>query len=212
MWQQRGLREIQVQTDIDTVRIQRPQPRRRLVGPGRGADQAADRVHAALRRQGQRGVVDAAVQAEVVNADADRAAMLARTMHDPAARRHVALFIAVGCVAAAVHWAVVVGLVGGRGWQPLVANVFGWLVAFAVSLAGHHRLTFRGHGAPLRAVSMRFFVVSAGGFAVNEASYALLLGWTAQRYDLLLAAVLLAVAAVTYLLNRHWAFLRTAAN
>ena len=82
-------------------------------------------------------------------------------------------------------------------------------MAFTVSFAGHHRLTFSGHGAAVWSSALRFFVVSAGGFAVNEAMYTLLLGWTGQRYDFALAVVLLAVAGVTYLLSRHWAFLRS---
>lgn len=127
--------------------------------------------------------------------------------HAPA-RRHIAWFIAVGSVAAVVHWTVVVLLVEHRGWQPLLANAVGWLIAFGVSFAGHHRLTFRGHGAaPMSAVA-RLFAVSTGGFAINQTAYALLLNRTAQRYDVLLAAVLIGVAALTYLAGRHWVFLR----
>jgi putative flippase GtrA len=117
-------------------------------------------------------------------------------------------FIAVGCAAAAVHWVVVVALVGRAGWQPLVANVAGWLVAFTVSFAGHHRLTFGAQGAPVWPSARRFFAVSAFGFAVNECAYAALLRWSGQHYGLALAVVLLGVAVVTYLLSRHWVFLR----
>ncbi|MBX3620749.1 MAG: GtrA family protein [Rhizobacter sp.] len=129
-------------------------------------------------------------------------------MPDPLARRRIAFFIAVGCCAAAVHWGVVVLLVSRGGWAPLGANVVGWLCAFGVSFAGHHRLTFRGHGAGLLAAGSRFFLISAAGFAVNEAAYALLLPWAGPRYDLALAAVLAGVAVLTYALSRHWAFLR----
>lgn len=129
-----------------------------------------------------------------------------------AARGRIARFIAVGCAAAAVHWGVVVWLVQHWGWRPLVANVFGWLVAFTVSFAGHHRLTFRDHAAPLGRSAARFFLVSAGGFSINEAVYALLLHWSGLRYDLALAAVLVAVAVLTYLASRHWAFLHSQAS
>ncbi len=124
-------------------------------------------------------------------------------------QRRRAWFIVVGCGAAAVHWSVVVALVGRAGWHPLVANGLGWLVAFGVSFAGHHRLTFRGHGAALHRAGLRFFVLSAGGFAINEAAYALLLHNTGLRYDIVLAFVLAAVAVVTYRLSSHWAFLRS---
>ena len=103
-------------------------------------------------------------------------------------------FIVVGCIAAALHWSVVVALVERAGWAPLLANVAGWLAAVGVSFAGHHRLTFRGHGATIQGSATRFVMVSATGFAVNESAYAALLRWSGHRYDLLLAVVLVAVA------------------
>lgn len=117
-------------------------------------------------------------------------------------------FIAVGCAAAAVHWVVVVLLVERAAWQPLVANVAGWAVAFLVSFAGHHRLSFRGHGVPARLAACRFLAISGTGFALNEVSYAVLLRTTSHGYEWLLAAVLVGVAAFTYWASRHWAFLR----
>lgn len=149
----------------------------------------------------QRRVVDARVQADVVDAQADRIV-----------KRSAAWFVAVGCTAAAVHWGIVVALVGQAHWPPLAANVAGWAVAFVVSFAGHHHLSFAGHAQHVAVAARRFFAVSAGGFAINEAAYALLLHGGRWRYDLVLAAVLLGVAGLTYLLGRHWAFLRTAAR
>jgi len=115
-------------------------------------------------------------------------------------------FVIVGCAAAATHWAVAVACVAGAGWAPLAANVVGWLVAFGVSFAGHYRLTFRHHHAPLLRAAVRFFMVSTLGFAVNEATYAVLLRTTAIRYDVLLAGVLIGIAGMTFILGRYWAF------
>jgi uncharacterized membrane protein len=53
---------------------------------------------------------------------------------------------------------------------------------------------------------MRFFVLSAAGFAINESAYALLLHLTLLPYQVLLAFILIAVAAFTYLLSQRWAF------
>ncbi len=55
----------------------------------------------------------------------------------------------------------------------------------------------------------RFFLVSALGFAVNEAAYAALLRLTAIRYDVLLALVLIGIAGMTFILGRYWAFRRS---
>jgi putative flippase GtrA len=115
-------------------------------------------------------------------------------------------FIAVGCAAAAVHFGVVVSLVSYAGAVPLVANVGGWLVALVVSFLGQWRLTFRAQGAPALRAFRRFFVVSLLGFATNEAAYAVLLHFSSLRYDVLLAAVLVGVAVMTYLLSSRWAF------
>lgn len=169
----------------------------------------------------QGGAVDSGVEPEVVDADRDlarfacfvRGRMTARQRCVRApGRAAVGWFIAVGCAAAALHLGVVVVLVGAWAMAPLAANVVGWLIAFGVSFAGHHYLTFAHHGAPLARAAGRFFFVSAAGFAVNEAAYAALLRWSPLRYDLGLALVLLAVAAATYWLGRHWAFLRIEAR
>lgn len=135
-----------------------------------------------------------------------------RTVPAPSPRASLAWFIATGCTAAGVHWLVVVALVGLRQWPPLLANVMGWLCAFGVSFCGHHHLSFRRHGAPLGRSAVRFFAISAAGFCINELGYALLLAWAPQHYRLNLAALLLGVATLTYLLSRHWAFLHSPAG
>ena len=120
--------------------------------------------------------------------------------------REIVVFVMVGCAAAATHWLVAVACVGRLGWSPLVANVVGWLVAFIVSFSGHYRLTFRHQPKALFVALRRFFVVSASGFAVNELSYAFLLKATAVRYDILLAMILIAIAFLTFVVSRLWAF------
>lgn len=123
--------------------------------------------------------------------------------------RQIVRFIVVGCLAAAVHWSGVVCLVSQWGLLPALANVPAWLLALAVSFAGHHRWTFADQHAALGRSAGRFFLVSAAGFAVNEGAYVLLLRWSPLRYDILLAGLLVAVAGLTYLASRHWAFLRS---
>jgi putative flippase GtrA len=115
-------------------------------------------------------------------------------------------FIAVGCTAAAVHFATVLLFVGAAGAAPLAANVAGWLLAFCVSFLGQWRLTFRAQAAPAGQALRRYFVLSLGGFAANETAYGALLHWTRLPYDLLLASVLVATALATYVLGSRWAF------
>lgn len=121
--------------------------------------------------------------------------------------KRIAWFVAVGCAAAAVHLGTVMLLVSQLSWPPLVANVAGWMVAFCVSFSGHWHLTFPRSGAPLVRAARRFMMVSATGFAINEAMYAVLLHFTGTAwYAVVLFFVLLAVAVMTYLLSSRWAF------
>lgn len=115
-------------------------------------------------------------------------------------------FVVVGTAAAVVHLLVVTALVRLLGWQPLLANVAGWLLAFWVSFIGHYGWTFHGTVLTATASAKRFLVLSAGGFLANECLYAMALRWSTQRFDLLLVGVLLVTAVLTFLASRFWAF------
>lgn len=121
----------------------------------------------------------------------------------------VTWFIAVGAAAAATHWLVVVLLVKFTGLDPLLANAGGWLLAFCVSFSGHYLLTFQHQHRVFMVALRRFFAVSAAGFLINEAVYAILLSVTTLPFDLLLAMVLIVVAAGTFVISRYWAFRHT---
>lgn len=121
--------------------------------------------------------------------------------------RSLLWFGAVGASAAAVHFCVVWLLVDAWRWPALGANVMGFLLAFGVSFVGHHRLTFAAQQAKGREALPRFFGVAVLGFVCNELLYALLLQMGVE-YRLALFMVLLAVAAMTWWLGRHWAFRR----
>lgn len=123
-------------------------------------------------------------------------------------KRELFWFGVVGLTAMAVHLGSVVLLLVPLGVPPLLANVFGFLLAFQVSHAGHRRLTFRRGDVPAARSRGRFFLVALGSFALNEAMYAALLRYTALDYRIALAIVLVAVAVLTYLTARQWAFAR----
>ncbi|MCV2368106.1 GtrA family protein [Roseateles oligotrophus] len=111
----------------------------------------------------------------------------------------------VGAAAAAVHMVAVWLLVSSWQMAALIANVLGFLLAFGVSFVGHHRLSFGAQEASARQALPRFALVALLGFAANELLYALLLA-TGLEYRLALFLVLLAVALMTWLLSRFWAF------
>ncbi|CAJ50536.1 GtrA family protein [Bordetella avium] len=124
----------------------------------------------------------------------------------PALFRQIALFILVGCAAAATHWLAAVLCVEFGGMAPAWANVVGWLLAFAVSFSGHYRLTFRHLALSWIVAARRFFLVSAAGFAVNELAFVWLLHTTRLPYELLLGLILIVLACLTFVASRLWAF------
>jgi putative flippase GtrA len=124
--------------------------------------------------------------------------------------RQIAWFVAVGCAAAATHWLCAVGCIAVFEVRPFLANFIGWLVAVVVSFSGHYFLTFRHQPKSLLPAVRRFLVVSASGFAINEFAFVFLLRVTRIPYYWLLAMILLAIAGMTFLLSRFWAFRHTA--
>lgn len=133
----------------------------------------------------------------------------AETAQAPGAQRgmkqELFWFGVIGISALLTHFLFVLVLVP-LGLHPLVANVFAYLLAFQVSYWGHRLKTFdAGHLAHRRTLP-RFFAVASLSFLLNEALYFLLLHYTPLDYRLALLIVLFAVAVVTFVLSRHWAF------
>ena len=115
-------------------------------------------------------------------------------------------FVLVGGSAAATHLVVVGLLVVLTGMAPLWANVLGFLLAFVVSYNGHAWLTFSAAHARGWATALRFFAVACLSFVANEVLYAMALHWLHWHYFWSLAAVLVIVAAGTFVLSKFWAF------
>ncbi|QND86659.1 GtrA family protein [Chromobacterium vaccinii] len=115
-------------------------------------------------------------------------------------------FGVVGVSAMLLHFALVTLVLVPLGVPPLVANVLGFLGAFQLSYWGHRRFTFAAGHVPHRQALPRFFGVSCLSFCVNEAMYFALLRYAPLDYRVSLAIVLFAVAALTFLLGKLWAF------
>jgi putative flippase GtrA len=90
------------------------------------------------------------------------------------------------------------------GLRPLIANTIAFAIAFNVSYAGHRYFTF-ADAATTHSTFKRFLGVALLSFALNEALYYLLLR-AGLEYRLALFLVLAAVAALTFVLSRYWAF------
>lgn len=126
-------------------------------------------------------------------------------------KRELFWFGLIGISALLVHFLLVTLLVP-MGLQPLLANVVAYLLAFQVSYWGHRQKTFAaGHVCHWQTLP-RFFAVASLSFLLNEALYFLLLHYTPLDYRVALLLVLAAVAVVTFVLSRAWAFSHVAAH
>ncbi len=112
----------------------------------------------------------------------------------------------VGASAFALHWTSVVTILNFADLSPLVANCFGFLLAFALSYFGHKNWTFAARNQPHATSLRRFSMVSLAGFLINESSYAVLLNHTSLSYRQGLVIALGVAAMSTFLLSRFWAF------
>lgn len=115
-------------------------------------------------------------------------------------------FGVIGAVATAAHLAVAVSLVQGAAFDPIVANLCAFAVAFVLSFFGHHMWTFAESRVPRRVAMARFFTIALGAFALNNAVLVWLLrsGLIGPVAALIVAILIIPVAS--YVGARLWAF------
>lgn len=125
-----------------------------------------------------------------------------------ALHRSIISFGIIGVLATATHIAVFAALVEVGRVAPVVASIPAFLAALLLSYFANHYWTFGARGA--HATHMpRYIVVSVLGLCLNTAiTYGVVdvLGWW---YGVALAAVVLIVPAVTFLLNRNWTYAKS---
>ncbi len=128
-------------------------------------------------------------------------------------KKHLPLFYQlvrfgiVGVTAAAVHFSIVVLLVQtGVLKEPLIANIFAFMVAFHVSYSGHRYWTFRGTETSHRTALPKLLAVSSLGFCVNEGLFYLFFVQMGLPYPLALFIVLTVMPIITFTLSKLWVF------
>jgi putative flippase GtrA len=120
-------------------------------------------------------------------------------------------FALVGVLATLVHLIIGTGLIY-LALAPLLANICGFLSAFSVSFLGHHHFSFGGHGNRSGDTLIRFVLVAAIGFGINQGVLAsLLYAFPSNAMNALIISTLTAAVA-TFKLSHLWAFRKHPAN
>ena len=122
--------------------------------------------------------------------------------------QQVPLFAIVGAAATLTHVIAALAAREAAGLSPMGANFVGYLAAVGVSYLGNARFTFRRavlHGPQFA----RFVVVSLAGLALTQGLTWLLVERMNWSFSAGLAVVAVAVPALSFVLQRLWAFRRT---
>lgn len=119
--------------------------------------------------------------------------------------QQVPLFAIVGAAATLTHVGAALAARELAGLTPMTANFAGYAAAVGVSYLGNARFTFRRalwHGPQF----VRFVVVSLIGLALTQGLTWLLVERGGWPFEAGLAVVAVAVPALSFLLQRLWAF------
>jgi putative flippase GtrA len=118
--------------------------------------------------------------------------------------RQLLVFGAIGAIATLTHYLTALLVFEAIGVNLYVANLVGYGCALGVSYVGHGMFTFR---VVLRGdVFRRFVVVSVATFLGSEALLAVLQSGFGLAPRVALAAVVLAIPAVTFVLHKCWVY------
>jgi putative flippase GtrA len=90
---------------------------------------------------------------------------------------------------------------------PMLAVVFAFAVAVSIGFVMHSRWSFRGHGKREdRRLKMKFLLVQASGFFLNEAFTWVLTGPLHGPTWWPLVPAIFVTPLATYIFNRQWVF------
>ena len=117
----------------------------------------------------------------------------------------VCRFGIVGVTAASVHYFIVIFLVQNYAFNPLIANIFGFICAFQLSYWGHQQWTFADSAVIHREAMMKMLCLQLINFIINETLFSIFLV-VGIPYQLALVIVLAVLPLATFIISRQWVF------
>lgn len=115
-------------------------------------------------------------------------------------------FVVVGATAAATHYVVGLAAYTLFGAGAGLANVLGYCAGFPVSYGGQRFWTFARSREPHRVALPRYLLTQLIAFAVSQTLLLLAVRFVPLPFWFVFGAVLVIVAAGTYLLSKLWVF------
>jgi putative flippase GtrA len=114
-------------------------------------------------------------------------------------------FLAVGAVATALQYVILILLVRWAGWNPVPASTVGFAISLWLNYGLNRRYTFASDRLHTQALP-RFLTTALCGLGLTAAGMSLLV--SSLRLNYLLAQVIVTAAVTTwnFALNRWWSF------
>ena len=128
-----------------------------------------------------------------------------RTDRTAGLSRQMAAFVAVGAVAAVVHYGVLIAMVEAGGSDPVAATLTGYVAGGLVSYALNRRLTYASD-RPHAQAGWRFALVAAVGFGLTGAFMHVFTRWLGAPYLPAQLATTGIVLFWTFAANKLWTF------
>lgn len=114
-------------------------------------------------------------------------------------------FGVVGVSAAFVNFSIVVMLVQWTAMEPLMANIFGFMISFQVSYFGHRKWTFSDVVVLHRLALPKLLIVQIGNLFASEFLFYFFLSLK-LAYPLALLCVLMILPIFTFITSKLWVF------
>jgi putative flippase GtrA len=119
--------------------------------------------------------------------------------------RQLSTYALVGVVASLAHYAVLIALVEGAAFDPVLAALCGYVVGGVVSYLLNRRHTFASD-RPHEEASWRFALVATLGFCLTYALMGVFVRRLGLPYLPAQLATTVAIMFVTFATNRRWTF------
>jgi putative flippase GtrA len=123
----------------------------------------------------------------------------------PSLPEQMVRFAAVGGLATALHYLILIALVEGAGLDASLASACGYALSTLVNYALNRRLTFRSRRSHSSALP-RFLWLAVVGLAINTAAVWLLAQVLGLHYLVAQVAATALTLCWNFLAARHWAF------
>ena len=115
-------------------------------------------------------------------------------------------FLIIGALASLSNFILVFIFVHLELAEPLVANLFAYLISFNVSYLGHRYLTFSETTQSHKKAASQFFINCLIGLVLNEAIYYVLLHVVHIQYLVALFITMFLVAIYTFFVSKYLIF------